>query len=86
MFIFKVTKCILCNYHVHCSKKEPLPFVTWILVISSFIFFEVYGDIKTFVKAESHLLHNTEPQIAPQWLLSQPQRSALERHLSGSEG
>lgn len=82
VFIFKVTKCILSNYHVHCSEKEPLPSVTRILVILSFHTSSIWScrNIKTFVKADSLLLHNTEPHVTASVVIVKPQRSGLEQH------
>lgn len=79
---FKVTKCILSNYHMHCSKKEPLPSVTWILVILPFHTYLMwsYRNIKTFVKAESLLLHNTEPHATASLVIVEPQRPDMEHH------
>lgn len=82
MFIFEVTKYILFNYHMHCSEKEPLPSVTWILVILPFHASLIwsYGNIKTFVKAGSLLLHNTEPHATAWVVIVKPQRWHLEHH------
>lgn len=82
MFIFKVTKCILSNYHMHCSEKESLPSVTWILVIFSFHTSAIwsYGNIKPFVKTDSLLLHNTEPHVTASVVIVKPRRSGLEHH------
>lgn len=82
MFIFKVTKYILSNYHMHCSKKEPLPSVTLILVILPFHASLIwsYGNTKIFVKAECLLLHNTESNATAEVVIVKPQRWDLEHH------
>lgn len=81
MFIFKVTKCILSNYHMHCSKKEPLPSVSWILVIRASLIGN-YGNTEIYVQAESLLLHNTEPHATV--AVAEPRSWDLDIALRGS--
>lgn len=86
-FFFKVTKCILSNCHMHCSKKEPLPSVTWILVILPFhtSLRWSYRNLRTFInKAESLLLHNSDPHATASVAAVEPQRPDTNIIPSGS--